>query len=125
VSVSSVPGFDVLGLNDNGTPAASSSSATPAPQTPTQTQTQSSPPQSSSSSATQNPYQQAYDSIETWSASYLMQAIEYGAPAIPQYTAGQSVDAMAALTNTLAAIQPGVENGTYGDGTGSNVNATA
>jgi hypothetical protein len=116
VSVSSVPGFDVLGLNNNGTssqpsqPAAASSSG-------------SSP--SSTAGASQNPYQQAYDSIETWSAQYLMQAVEYGAPQIPQFTAGQSVDSFAQLTNTLAAIQPGLQNGTYGGGTGSNINTTA
>ena len=111
VSISSVPGFDVLRLNDNGTPAqptqATTPSTTPAP------------------SAAENPYQQTYDQIETWSAHYLMQAVEFGAPQIPQFTAGQSVDSFAQLTNTLAAIQPGVQNGTYGDGTGSNVDAAA
>jgi hypothetical protein len=54
-----------------------------------------------------------------------MQAVEYGAPQIPQFTAGQSVDSFAQLTNTLAAIQPGVQNGTYGADTGTNVNTTA
>ena len=121
MSVSSIPGFDVLGLNSDGTPAGGTAAS---PSTPTQTPS----PSTSSPSTTstqQNPYQQSYDSIETWSAHYLMQAAEYGAPPIPQFIGGQSVDSFAQLTNTLAAIQPGVQNGTYGGGTGSNINTTA
>ncbi|MBV8637597.1 MAG: hypothetical protein JO322_05885 [Candidatus Eremiobacteraeota bacterium] len=78
-----------------------------------------------SSVAAQNPYQQAYASIETWSASYLMQAAENGAPAIPQFSGGESVDAFAQLTNMLGAMQAGVHNGTYGDGTGASIDTTA
>lgn len=125
MSVSSVPGFDVLGLNSNGTPVSSSSQSSSSTQS-SSSSTQSSPSSSSSTAAvTQNPYQQAYDSIETWSASYLMQAVETGAPAIPQFTAGESVDSFAQLTNTLGAMQAGVQNGTYGDGTGSTIDTTA
>lgn len=117
-----MPGFDVLGLNSDGSAASSSSSSSAGA-----SGSNSSPPASSTSttSATQNPFQQTYDQLETWSAQYLMQAVEYGAPQIPQYTAGQSVDAFAQLTNMLAAIQPGIQNGTYGDGSGTNVNTTA
>ncbi len=118
MSVSSVPGFDVLGLNSDGSAVASAT-----PQSPSPGSSPSSTP--STTSTSENPYQQSYDQIETWSAQYLMQAVEYGAPQIPQFTAGQSVDSFAQLTNTLAAIQPGVQNGTYGAGTGTNVNTTA
>ncbi len=122
VSVSSVPGFGVLGLNGDGS---SSQSSTPPSTASTSPNASSGSSSSSTTTAAKNPYQQTYDQIETWSAQYLMQAVEYGAPPIPQFTAGQSVDSFAQLTNTLAAIQPGIQNGIYGGGTGTNVNTTA
>lgn len=76
-------------------------------------------------SGVQNPYQQSYDQLMTWSSSYLLQSLQYGAPAIPQWTNGQSVDAFAGLTNLLSAIQPGVQSGLYGGGVGGSVNTYA
>ncbi|MDE2483133.1 MAG: hypothetical protein KGN02_13230 [bacterium] len=100
-SVSSVAGFDALGLSGNGSPTASStSSAAPA--------------------ATSDPYQQAYDSLSTWSANYLLQAVEFGAPQIPQYTAGGTASSFAQLTTLLGQIAPAVSQGLYGNGTSVN-----
>ena len=52
-----------------------------------------------------------------------MQSIESGAPPIPEYTAGGTASSFAQLTNMLAQIQPGVANGSYGDGTGVDTTA--
>lgn len=103
IAATQVPGFGALGL---GQTANASSNGTTATQT-------------------QNPYQQSYDQIETWSSSYLLQSLQYGAPQVPQFTGGQSVDAFAQLNSLLAAIQPGVASGLYGGGTGTNVNVLA
>ncbi len=100
-----VPGFGALGLSPNGTPQPSPAATTPSPT-----------PASSSS----NPYQQAYDSLAAWSSNYLLQAIESGAPQIPQYTAGGTASSFAQLTTLLGEIAPAVQQGLYGNGTGVN-----
>ena len=61
-------------------------------------------PAAPATTATQNPYQQTYDSLQQWSANYLMQAVMSGPPALPEFTAGQSIDAFAQFTTALGAL---------------------
>ncbi len=98
---STVAGFGVLGLSGNGAPAQTAPAASPA-------------------SASANPYQQSYDSLASWSDTYLLQAVEFGAPQIPQFTAGGTASSFAQLTTLLGQIAPAVQQGLYGNGSGIN-----
>ncbi len=74
-------------------------------------------PGTSRAAATPDRYTQSYDQLTTWSSGYLLQSIESGAPAIPQYTGGQPVDMFAQLNTTLAALKTGIGQGFF-TGTG-------
>ena len=72
-----------------------------------------------SRAASKNPYQQSYDSIESWSAGYLESSALFGPQrTVPEYTAGTSVSGFASLANLLAEIKTGITSGTYGGGSG-------
>ena len=101
-----VVGSGALGLDTSSTPAPSSAAAP------------------SAAPAQSNPYQQAYDSLATWSDNYLLQAAECGAPQIPQFTAGGTASSFAQLTTLLGQIAPAVQQGLYGNG-GSSINTLA
>ena len=96
-----IPGSDVLAQPVGGSAPASTTAATGVP-------------------ANQNPYLQAFDQITIWSNSYLMQSVENGPGLLPDYAGGSSAAAFASLSNTLAAIKPGLQAGLYGGGTGVN-----
>lgn len=103
-----VPGFDVLQPASHFPGASSDASGTSS--TPATGSTSSSNGSSPASSSAVNPYQQAYNSLETWSANYLMQSVESGAPSgpsgIPELTGGQSAGSFAQLNTLLAQIKP-------------------
>lgn len=99
-----VPGFDVLqpasyfpGANATTSSTSSTGSGSGA----------NSSSSGSGSSTTVNPYQQAYDNIETWSNSYLMSSVENGAPStLPDYSGGESAGSFASLNTLLAQLKP-------------------
>jgi hypothetical protein len=84
ISGSSVPGFDVL-FPSGETATASTPSA---------------------STTSENVYQQAADSLQSWQYSFLYQSIQGTGPStLPLYTDGQSTDSFASLATQLGAIE--------------------
>jgi hypothetical protein len=109
LNTQTVPGFDVLSPASyfpGASNDANSSSSTGSNSDSTST-TNSNSTSTSGSSTAVNPYQQAYNNVETWSANYLMSSIENGAPSsLPELTGGESAGAFAGMSQTLAALKP-------------------
>jgi hypothetical protein len=144
-SGATVPGFDILNPAQyfpnakqivDGTSGSSSSSSgsstTTTPTTTTSTTTTPSsttPSTSTSATSTENPYQKAYNSLESWVNQTLLQSITNpSSSSLPVYAGGSSAQLFAQLQTTLAAIQPGLQSGLYGNAgpqTSSTANGSA
>jgi hypothetical protein len=121
LNTETVPGFDVL-QPASYFPGESNSNSNSSSSTSSGSGSNSSGSSSGSgASASVNPYQQAYDNIETWSDSYLMSSIENGAPGtLPELSGGESAGAFAGLSQTIAALKPLAQlNAAAGVGTSS------
>ena len=115
MSISSIPGFDVL----QAAPASKVSvekDLAPAPATPP---TASTPAGSSTApAATGNPYQSAYDQIMTASSVALMQSVSAGAgSSMPQFEDGSPASTLSGISTMMGAHKAGMAEGMFA-GTG-------
>ncbi|HET9029936.1 MAG TPA: hypothetical protein VFN49_07140 [Candidatus Aquilonibacter sp.] len=97
-------GYATLGLANYGSGSGSNATSSTVP----------------AASSAVNPYQQAYDNIETAVNAYLQNSIVNGPPAVlPEYTGGSSASAFASLNTLLGQLKSGLAQGVFA-GTGFN-----
>lgn len=124
MSISSIPGFDVLQaapaskvyVGQDVLSASVEKDLAPAPATPP---TASTPAGSSTApAATGNPYQSAYDQIMTASSVALMQSVSAGAgSSMPQFEDGSPASTLSGISTMMGALKAGMAEGMFA-GTG-------